>query len=91
MVWNVGNLYFQFLIHQLWAQRLILSGSDRENSDSSQLGCRWQVSFCCLQQEEAILNYRVNIGQGIDVQIPGHWAGRRGPVRWPPDLTRLDF
>ena len=46
------------------------------------------------QHDGAPPHYGLIVRQWLDVQLPGHWIGRRGPEEWPPrspDLTPMDF
>lgn len=46
------------------------------------------------QQDGAPPHYAASVRQYLNLQYPGRWIGRRGPMEWParsPDLTPLDF
>ena len=46
------------------------------------------------QQDGAPPHYALAVRAYLDVEFPGRWIGRRGPIEWParsPDLTPLDF
>jgi transposase len=49
---------------------------------------------CYFQQDGAPAHYARPVKDFLDMQFPGRWIGRGGPIDWPPyspDLTPLDF